>query len=266
MKKFSKIVLTLLVSFAIAQPLAAKKKNVKKKPVFVAAQLTDIHLRKQMDSVERFQKFVKQMRKDNPEISVIFNTGDVLDGHKGLWKFWIDSVKNTMKGLKVYSLLGNHDGEADVKKVEEVCKILNMPNRYYSFTHKGYCFIMLDGNTIRRDEEQFRWLELELKKVPKKINIVVMSHQPIKHNKKITDLLSKYPNVKLSLAGHTHSHADSVIGGVTYINGGATSGFWWEQPANKKPEGRHKAHPSGYGLIKFYADGTFDYKYILHNF
>jgi len=125
---------------------------------------------------------------------------------------------------------------------------------------------MLDGNTIWRDEEQFKWLNLELKAVSKRKHVVVLTHQPVKHNKKITDLLSTHSNVKLCLAGHTHSYANSVIGGVTYINGGATSGFWWEQPAKTELKGKHKNHPAGYGLIKFYEDGTFKYDYILHNF
>lgn len=246
--------------------LNAESAKTDKKPVFVAAQITDLHLRKQFNSVERFQEFMTKMRKDNPEISVIFNTGDVLDGHNGSWKYWTDAVKNTMKGIKVYSLLGNHDAEADIKKVEEVCKVLNMPNRYYSFDHKGYHFIMLDGNTMWRDEEQFNWLALKLKTVSKRKHVVVLTHQPIKHNKKITDLLSAHSNVRLSLAGHTHSYANSMIGGVNYINGGATSGFWWEQPAKQELKGKHKKHPAGYGIIKFYEDGTFKYDYVLHNF
>ena len=126
---------------------------------------------------------------------------------------------------------------------------------------------------------QLNWLENELKSTPPGMPLCVLSHIPIlsatlmvddigdNSNKweilggdmhtdvnKIVSLFYKYPNVKLCLSGHIHLRDKVVYNNVTYICNGAVSGAWWE--GNKRETG------PGYGLIDFYADGTFDEKYV----
>ena len=70
----------------------------------------------------------------------------------------------------------------------------------------------------------------------------------------IISLFYKHPNVKLCLSGHIHLRDKVVYNNVTYICDGAVSGAWWE--------GNKRETAPGYGLIDFYADGTFDEEYI----
>ena len=237
---------------------------------FLAAHLTDIHLREQLDSVTRFQAVVSQMRKENPDISIVLNTGDVVGGHNGKWKYWTDSVKKGMSDLPIYTLLGNHDFEADISDTKALCKLLKMPERYYAFDYKNWHFVMLDGNTIRDekqvDEKQHEWLAQELKATPDKTPIAILTHQSIRRVKAITDVLALYPNVKLVLSGHTHLYRNKRdVGGITYISGGAVCGNWWDKETSADGKGSYKGTRPGYGLVRFYADGTFKYDYISHD-
>jgi Icc protein len=265
MRKFNKALASLVILFVMSFLVGCQTVSSEPKPVIVAAHLTDIHLRKQRDSVNRFQTFITQLRKDHPDITVIVNTGDILDGYKGVWKFWTDSVQAGLSDLDVYNLLGNHDPEADIKDIKALCKLLNMPNRYYNFDHKNWRFFMLDGNTVWKEKAQQQWLAKELKATPASTPVVILSHQPLQANKAVTSILSSYPNVKLCLTGHTHNYKRIKLDGITYIEGGAVSGYWWEQEPGNNSSEYYKKLPSGFGLVKLYKDGTFSYDYITHN-
>ncbi len=264
MRKFNKALAGVVILFIMCFLAGCKTVPSEPKPAIVAAHLTDIHLRKQCDSVNRFQAFATQLRKDHPDVSVVLNTGDILDGHKGVWKFWTDSVQAGFSDLDVYNLLGNHDHEADIKDVKELCELLNMPNRYYRFDREGWRFFMLDGNTVSREKAQQQWLAKELKATPASMPVVILSHQPLQGNKAVTSILSAHPNVKVCLTGHTHSYKRVELDGITYIEGGAVSGYWWEQEPGTSDSEYYKKLPSGFGLVKLFKDGTFSYDYITH--
>jgi len=159
---------------------------------------------------------------------------------------------------------------------------------YYSFIKNGWKFIMLDSVHLDMDntwyigklgDEQFAWLQTELQNTPATMPVCVLSHIPILSatlmvdditdgsNKweilggdmhtdtgKIVDLFYLHPNVKLCLSGHIHLRDKVVYNKVTYICNGAVSGAWWE--------GNKRQTSPGYGLIDFYADGTFTEQYI----
>jgi Icc protein len=265
MHKFIKTFTAAVVLLSASVVFAPSAVAADREPSFVAAHLTDIHLRTEHNSVSRFQAFVSQMRKDHQDISIIFNTGDILDGKFGKWEYWTHSVQAVMSDLPIYSLLGNHDNEADISDSKALCTLLKMPARYYTFDHKGWRFFMLDGNTLHREKAQVEWLSQKLKATPARMHVAILCHQPVRSNKTVTSLLSSFPNVKLCLSGHTHLHNRTVINGVTYISGGSVSGFWWEQKPKVELEGKHKSKPAGFGLVKFYADGKFTYDYIKHD-
>lgn len=71
---------------------------------------------------------------------------------------------------------------------------------------------------------------------------------------KIISLFYRSPKVKLCLSGHIHLRDKVVYNNVTYICNGAVSGAWWE--------GNRRETAPGYGLIDFYADGSFDEQYV----
>ena len=165
---------------------------------------------------------------------------------------------------------------------------LQLSTPYYSFTKNGWKFILLDSVHLDFDntwyigklgDVQLAWLENELKSTPADMPVCVLSHIPILSatlmvddndtgtNKweilggemhtdvnKIVSLFYKYPNVKLCLSGHIHLRDKVIYNNVTYVCNGAVSGAWWE--------GNKRETAPGYGLIDFYADGTFDEHYI----
>lgn len=248
------------------------------KPALVVAHLSDIHLRKEFDSSARFRAFLHQMRQEHPEISCVINTGDTLDGAKGKWEFWTEAVGAELQGLPVYSVLGNHDSEAGVKDPAQLCAILGIPSRYYSFDRSGWHFIALDGNSLRTDEAQMAWLVKELETVPATTPVAILSHQPIlsvgadlhspgdiiARRGQLVALFAKHRNVKLCLSGHVHLYDQILYNGVTYACGGSVSGYWWEREKSSDGKGSYHETPPGFGLVKLYADGTVRYDYLTH--
>jgi outer membrane protein assembly factor BamB len=66
MRKFNKAPAGVVVLFVMSFLMGCQTTSSEPKPAIVAAHLTDIHLRKQCDSVNRFQTFATQMRKNHP--------------------------------------------------------------------------------------------------------------------------------------------------------------------------------------------------------
>lgn len=161
-----------------------------------------------------------------------------------------------------------------------------IPHRYRSFDRAGWHFIVLDsiypdgeGYRGRLDETQFEWLAHDLKSTPRTTPVLVLSHIPILSAaayfdgaceksgdwevpgawvhidaRRIKDLFTKHPNVKVCISGHLHLVDRVDYNGVTYLCNGAVSGNWWK--------GRHQEFEEGYALVDLYADGTFDRSYV----
>jgi 3',5'-cyclic AMP phosphodiesterase CpdA len=163
---------------------------------------------------------------------------------------------------------------------------LKLSKPYYSMEKSGWKFIMLDSVHLDIDgtwyigklgDEQFSWLENELKNTDVATPVLIMSHIPIltatlmiednivnkwqmlggdmhTDTAKIINLFYRHPNVKLCLSGHIHLRDKVVYNNVTYICDGAVSGAWWE--------GNKRETAPGYGLIDLYNDGTFEERYV----
>ena len=153
---------------------------------------------------------------------------------------------------------------------------------YYSFKKAGWHFIVLDSIHARKslpgyfgkiDEEQFLWLENELKMIHPETPVCVVSHIPIlavctlfdntrvTHNNwnvpdnclhsdaiKLRDLFYRNKNVKACLSGHIHliDHVNYL--GTNYYCNGAVSGGWWK--------GDHQQFAPAFAIMNFYDDGT----------
>jgi len=115
---------------------------------------------------------------------------------------------------------------------------------YYTFDHGEVVrFIALDtvnsngGADGSLDDEQFGWLETQLKASADKI-VVIFSHHTIEtmHNltgpgrhdgTEVRDLLLRYPSVLLWVNGHTHVNSVQSYKRVDpAASGGRTGGFW----------------------------------------
>ncbi len=168
---------------------------------------------------------------------------------------------------------------------------IGLEKPYYSFNHGDWHFVALDsvspdpthqaGWIGKLDDEQFAWLEQDLAAVPKDRPVLLYSHLPILHvcwmrmqkpdenmayhmgphgsigdARRVIDLFSKHPNVKLCFSGHIHLLDRIELAGVTYICDGAVSGGWWN--------GFRLDVPNGYSLTTLNPDGTFEYEYVTY--
>lgn len=286
--------LLLAPTLSLGTPLADKS------PALRIAHLTDVHLKNKFDAPARFTKCLHHMQRQSPKVDFILNGGDIVfDMNKenigtisDQWKLY-KSVWANECSLPVNYCLGNHDvwwNEDDKSQAlygkQYSMDQIGLHKPYYSFTKNGWKFILLDSVHLDIDntwyigklgDEQFVWLEKELKTTEPSMPILVMSHIPILTatnlveddivNKwvmlggdmhtdvaKIISLFYQYPNVKLCLSGHIHLREKLIYNNVTYICNGAVSGAWWE--------GNKRETAPGYGLIDLYGDGTFEEKYI----
>jgi Icc protein len=271
------------------------------KPVLRVAHLTDIHLKDKWDAPARFVKCLHHVQQQKG-IDFILNGGDVvfdmnkenMDTINTQWNLWHKTIKADCS-MPMHYVLGNHDiwwnendkGQAIYGKKYSMDQLL-LTTPYYSFIKNGWKFIMLDSVHLDIDgtwyigklgDEQFGWLENELKATPATMPVCVLSHIPIlsatlmvddiaagsnkweilggdmhTDTNKIIDLFYRHPNVKLCLSGHIHLRDKVVYNNVTYICNGAVSGAWWE--------GNKRETAPGYGLIDFYADGSFSEQYV----
>lgn len=270
------------------------------KPVLRVAHLTDVHLKDQFDAPARFTRCLHHVQQQSPKVDFILNGGDIVfDMNKeniatieAQWTLWHQVIKSECN-LPIHYCLGNHDiwwnendkEQATYGKAYSMDKI-GLQQPYYSFNKNGWKFIVLDSVHLDIDntwyigklgDEQFNWLENELKTTEANMPVLVVSHIPIltatnlvdddivnkwvmtggdmhTDTAKIIALFYKYPNVKLCLSGHIHLREKLVYDNITFICNGAVSGAWWD--------GNKRETAPGYGLIDLYAYGSFEEKYV----
>ncbi len=274
--------------------------STSKQPVLRIAHLTDVHLKDQFDAPAKFVKCLHHVQQQTPKVDMILNGGDIVfDMNKenistinNQWQLTHNVLKAECS-LPVHYCLGNHDiwwneddkGQALYGKQYSMDQ-LKLSKPYYSMEKSGWKFILLDSVHLDIDgtwyigklgDEQFSWLENELKNTDAATPILIMSHIPIlsatlmvddnagtkweilggdmhTDTSKIVSLFYQHPNVKLCLSGHIHLRDKVVYNNVTYICNGAVSGAWWE--------GNKRETAPGYGLIDLYSDGSFEEKYV----
>ncbi|GAB4312927.1 MAG: hypothetical protein Kow0059_03810 [Candidatus Sumerlaeia bacterium] len=168
-----------------------------------------------------------------------------------------------------------------------VMDVLGLDRRYWSFDQAGWHFIVLDSThthdsqtyTAKLDDEQWEWLRTDLAGTPPGTPICVMSHIPVLSAcayfdgdnekggdwcvpnawmhidaRRIKDLFTEHPNVRLCLSGHIHLLDRVDYNGVTYLCNGAVSGNWWK--------GVYDRTPPGYAVVDLYDDGSFTHMYL----
>lgn len=276
----------------------------KSKKVLRIGHMTDPHIRPENDSEKWVRKCIRTIQELSEAPDFIFNGGDSIGDAlnkdeqtvKNQWDLWNKISKDEFK-IPVYHCIGNHDvwGIKEAKNDARYAKQwaineLGMKERYYRFEKSGWHFIVLDSTHIREDgswyiakldEQQFSWLEQQLKEIPSNEPIFITSHIPILcaaayfdgenekkgdwqvpgrwmhiDARKIVELFYKHPNVKLCISGHIHLKDAVVYNDVTYYCNGAVSGNWWK--------GNYQQTPPGFALIDLFEDGRFEHQYVTY--
>jgi len=264
---------------------------------FSFAFLTDIHLQPEKNAVAGFRQAIDTINKLDPDFVI---TGgdlvmDALDQTYGR----VDSLYTLYKEVSgelempVYNTVGNHEvygwhrEEEGIESNPEFGKKMfenKIGERFYSFDHKNWHFIILDaiyrgedGHYIGKiDQEQLEWLKGDLGKTDKLTPIAITVHIPfitsrtqlsqgalaanseggvITNSLEVLKLFSEH-NLKLVLQGHLHFNEDLFVGNkVHFITGGAVSGRWWSNKPGEHPEeGFQMIHVKGDELSSEYID------------
>jgi 3',5'-cyclic-AMP phosphodiesterase len=269
------------------------------------AHLTDIHVQPELRANEGMSACLRHVNglKDRPDL-IVTGGDQIMDAFdqgrersQVLWDLWNSCLKSD-NSIPARHVLGNHDIWGWNKKKSKctgdepgygkawACEQFARSTPYTSFDQQGWHIVLLDsvqpkgdGYVGRLDEEQFAWLEADLRAAGS-APVAVFSHIPIfavcvysdsakkkddpdnwyvsgglMHSDahRIRKLFMKHPNVKLCVSGHIHQVDRVEYCGVTYICDGAVSGRWWK--------GRHAECDEGYGLFDLHPDGTFSHQY-----
>ena len=288
--------LLLAASALGGNAVAALQPEKGKKAILTVAHITDVHLPADPIVAPRFKKCLEAVK--THKVDFFLNGGDsIMDASyndvvrekvTSQWAAW-DDCMSVLKDYEVHSCIGNHDNwwaapskEDEMYGKDYVVKRLKIPHRYYSFSKKGWHFIILDGNNdkISLDETQYNWLVDDLEKLAPNTPVLLMSHFPVfgatpvleggnhSDNKKLKDLFYKHKDkVKIMLSGHNHLFDKTFYNDVWYCCNGAMSGFWWGKgDKDSIGEGYYKETPPGFAILKLYADGSVENNYYPHSF
>lgn len=258
--------------------------------------MTDIHLQPKKNAPQGFAKAITTAKELNPDFVIM--GGDMIMDALGTSYERADSQYIMYKeaitafDVPVYNTLGNHElyGIYESSNADTADEMYNtgmfesyLGERFYSFDHKGWHFIILDAVKVtgeRRyigyiDEEQQEWLNAHLQTVDPDMPIAVTTHIPfitslsqinkgsltpnseglvISNSKEILDLFENH-NLRLVLQGHLHYLEDININNQThFITGGAVSGGWWNGSHNGVEEGFLLLHINGNDFTWEYID------------
>lgn len=210
-------------------------------------------------------------------IDFAVHLGDFIDGGEKSY----DTVLPLIGKLRcpVRFVLGNHDFGVPEDHKLDLPRRLGMPGRYYSFAHKGWLFVVLDGNDLStygwpagspNDLEsrkihaekypdaptwdggiglaQLQWLDKALAEADASgQKVALLCHFPIspenKHNlwnaAEVVARITAHPSVKLWLNGHNHDGNYAVVSGIHCLN----------------LKGMLDTQQTAYAVLSFSADG-----------
>jgi 3',5'-cyclic-AMP phosphodiesterase len=246
--------------------------------VFSFVFMTDIHIQPELNAIKNFKKVIDTVNIIQPDF--VLTGGDLIMDALGasynradsLYMLYLEKIKSF--NMPVYQTMGNHEmfgvyKESGVstdnplygKKMYEV----KINNRFYSFDHKNWHFIILDDIAITKDRKyealvdssEINWIKNDLSKLKPNTPIVVSAHIPfissyptyidsingdhksliVQNANEVLHLFKNY-NLKLVLQGHLHYFEDiNIANKCHFITGGAVSGGWWKGAVNYTKEG-----------------------------
>ena len=290
------LVISSFLLFILGCTTATKQLDEKNNGSFSFVFMTDIHLQPEKNAVEGFNQAIDSVNKLNPDF--VITGGDLVMDALGqnferaemLYGLYQKSLQRYK--MPVYNTMGNHEifgiyEESGVDKNHpeygEKMYENRIGQRYYSFDHKGWHFMILDaiGLTPERtyigqiEEAQMEWIRKDLSGLNPQTPIVISVHIPfittytqlsrgtmaasdagtvITNGREVLSLFLPY-NLKLVLQGHLHFLEDMYVDNqVHFITGGAVSGRWWQGPPSKNVE-------EGFLMVKA-GDDRIDWTYV----
>ena len=215
------------------------------------------------------------------EIDFVQNLGDIIDIKWESFDAILPIYQKLNPGIENYHLLGNHEFSVDSIHFKSILKRLSMPNYYYSYTKKGWRFIVLDAteysyysNALHNNEisqidlyykktkgqpnnnrwnsaigtTQQKWLKQEIESANLLgQKIIVFSHMPLRPKDDPHNLWNDYDIIEI-MEGSSNV--------IAYINGHNHGGD------SKFKNGIHyitlfgmvDTKISSYGILEFYTD------------
>ncbi|HOF20948.1 MAG TPA: metallophosphoesterase [Bacteroidales bacterium] len=227
--------------------------------------VTDIHLDYNTTTLQYFDQAVNTINELDPDF--IITGGDNIKDATQPRRSYADSLFNLYLSqikrfrMPVYTGIGNHEcfgiNNPDIsdedplfgKKMYES----RIGKRYYTFTHKGWKFFMIDDIRITDtghkyighiDDEQMEWLKNELSATDFLTPVVVCSHIPFISSMKKFEFgslagnpdndgvsnsieffrLFEHHNLKLLLQGHFHFFEVLYTNNIYYVTGPSLNG------------------------------------------
>jgi uncharacterized protein len=178
-------------------------------------QISDIHSGSFTDkaAVERGIEKLMQLKPD-----LILFTGDLVNNTADEMNDYIHSFSKLNAPLGVYSVLGNHDYGDYVSWPTKEAKLKNLEDLKQVHAKLGWRLLMNEHVVLEKGEERIAVIGIEnwsaKKRFPKYGDLskayagseeipfkILMSHDPSHWE---AEVLPKYPDIQLMLAGHTH--------------------------------------------------------------
>lgn len=240
-----------------APPLPDVTQEPDEKPLLRLAIISDMNGRYgSADYDAEVVKSIDMIIEDRPDI--VINAGDMVAGQKAklkyrkMWAGFHATVTDRLKeaGILMAQVAGNHDGSAYKKYANERAIYIDEWNQrkpeleyvddtfyplHYSFQKNNLFFIGLDASTLDAlSEEQFLWLENQLRNNPSPYPPIVFMHVPlfpittikpteILRDNRMAETFSKY-GVQLVISGHQQAYFPAALNGVMYLHAGALGG------------------------------------------
>lgn len=284
-----------ILTFAACQPVSEKAQTLQTDNDFSFVFMTDIHITEERNATEGLLQAIDTINSLHPDF-VLTGGDNIMDAlaqtygrADSLYTLFSETTKKL--NMPIYSTMGNHEIFGLYEKSgidpshEEYGKKMyedKIAKRYYSFDHKNWHFVVLDGIGFTDDrhyigyvdEEQLNWLKKDLEQTGKERPVAVSIHIPllsvgsqimegptkpmgessiVTNSHEVIEILEKY-NTKLVLQGHLHFLEDIEYNGIHYITGGAISAQWWQGPRFGMEEGFLKIDVSGDDFKWKYVD------------
>jgi 3',5'-cyclic AMP phosphodiesterase CpdA len=260
-------------------------------PTFTFVHITDTHIQPELGARAGVNKAFAAIRDLRPRPAFALIGGDlVMDAARverrradALFDLWAEAAARLE--IPVYYSIGNHDlfdtrvphrhpEDPDFGKTMWQRR-LGLARRFASFDYQGWRFVTLDSCGILPDgrwegvldDEQLRWLDDLLRKTPRAMPLVFLTHFPlltlfgqytkgttsaldagmvVRNGKTFHEMIQRH-RVRAVFQGHTHVVEECTYLGTHYITGGSVCGDWWKGP-------RLRVHPEGFVVASVRGD------------
>jgi predicted phosphodiesterase len=201
----------------------------------------DVHKDIIHDADKRLKTFIDAMNKK--QVDFIVQLGDFCRPYPANLDFL--AIWKQFAGTG-YHVLGNHDTDGGFTR-EQTLEFWGTKKKYYSFDKRGFHFIVLDGNDVKRENrapgyprfigaEQLDWLTADLERTGNPT--FLFSHQSLENDQSIennaevravlenANKAAGFQKVVASFSGHHHIDFVKTINDIHYIQINSMSYKW----------------------------------------